>query len=144
MNDIIKRGPGRPRKQPEERMNTVIDKAEVYVSEFPKDMGQKTPTETLKDLAVTIAAPAPEPVAAAPDKPKLYTFKVLRHTNFAQPDFEVIDVDADGKWLPARAPTPLEYGPGTKVWAGAIINVNAARAKSFDQHSIGKRIDSYD
>jgi hypothetical protein len=123
MNEIIKRGPGRPRKQPEEFM---------------------TPTETLKDLAVTIAAPAPEPVAAAPDKPKLYTFKVLRHTNFAQPDFEVIDVDAEGKWLPARAPTPLEYGPGTKVWAGAIINVNAARAKSFDQHSIGKRIDSYD
>jgi hypothetical protein len=121
MNDIIKRGPGRPRKQPEEFM---------------------TPTETLKDLAVTIAAP--EPVAAAPEKPKLYTFKVLRHTNFAQPDFEVIDVDADGKWQPPRAPTPLEYGPGTKVWAGAIINVNAARAKSFDQHSIGKRIDNYD
>lgn len=119
----VKRARGRPRKTPEEPM---------------------TPTETLKDLSVTIAAPLEPPAPAEPAKPKLYTFKVLRHTNFAQPDFEVIDVDADGKWQAPRAPQPLEFGPGTKVWAGAIVNVNAARAKSFDQHGIGKRIENYD
>lgn len=94
-----------------------------------------TPNETLNDLAATIDAPA---------KPKLYTFKVLRHTNFAIPDFEVIDVDEDGNWLEPRAPNNLEYGPGTKVMAGKIINVNAERAKSFEKHSIGKRMDKYE
>lgn len=121
----VKRGPGRPRKNPEESMNTT--------------------NEALQDVAVTIAAaPVEPPAPEAPAKPKLYTFKVLRHTNFAQPDFEVIDVDAEGKWSEPRQPTPLEYGPGTKVWAGAIVNVNAERARSFDKHGIGKRIENYE
>ena len=103
-----------------------------------------TPNETLNDVAVTIAAPVEPAKPAELEKPKLYTFKVLRHTNFAHPDFEVIDVDAEGNWQTPRPPSNLEYGPHTKVWAGTIVNVNAARAKSFDQHGIGKRIENYE
>ena len=102
-----------------------------------------TPTETLKDLAVTIAAEEPAP-APAEQKVKLYTFKVLRGTNFAQPDFEVIDVDENGNWLPPRAPVNGEYGMHSKIIKGTIVNVNAARAKAFAQHNIGKRIENYD
>ena len=59
-------------------------------------------------------------------------------------DFEVIDVDEDGNWLPPRAPVFGEFGPSTKIWAGTIVNVNGERAKSFDKHSIGKRVENYD
>jgi hypothetical protein len=102
-----------------------------------------TPNEALNDVAVTIAAPV-EPAKKPEPAEKLYTFKVLRATNFAEPDFMIIDVDEDGNWLEPRRPESGEYGPHTKIWPDTIISVNGPRAKSFDQHSIGKRVEKYD
>jgi hypothetical protein len=108
----------RPRKTPEELM---------------------TPTEVIAALDVRPIAPN-----KVDEKPKMYTFKMLRGTNFAQPDFEVIDVDAEGKWLEPRQPHSGEYGMHSKVVKGTIVMVNKDRAKMFDTHNIGKRIDNYE
>lgn len=98
-----------------------------------------TPTEIIAALDVKPVAPEPKPEAL-----KLYTFKVLRGTNFALPDFKVIDVDAEGKWQEPRDPINGEYGMHSKVRKGTIVMVNKDRAKSFDQHGIGKRVDNYE
>jgi hypothetical protein len=103
------------------------------------DVKPITPNKALEDLAVAITAPV-----AKPEKPKMYTFKMLRGTNFALPDFEVIDVDADGKWQAPRKPASGEYGMHSKVLKGTIVMVNKDRAKMFDTHSIGKRVDNYE
>jgi hypothetical protein len=101
--------------------------------------GSLEPSKALEDLAVAITVPE-----AKPQKPKMYTFKMLRGTNFAQPDFEVIDVDAEGKWQEPRQPASGEYGMHSKVVKGTIVMVNKDRAKMFDTHNIGKRIDNYE
>ena len=132
MNEFVKRGPGRPRKNPEESMTPT----EVIAA---LDVKPITPNKALDDLAVAIAAPAP-----APEKPKMYTFKLIRGTHFAQPDFEVIDVDAEGKWQAPRKPHSGEYGMHSKVLKGTIVMVNKDRAKTFDAANSAKRIENYD
>jgi hypothetical protein len=123
----------RPRKTPEELMTPT----EVIAA---LDVKPITPNKALEDLAVAITAPE----AKTEKKPKMYTFKMLRGTNFAQPDFEVIDVDAEGKWLEPRQPNSGEYGMHSKVVKDTIVMVNKDRAKMFDTHNIGKRIDNYE
>jgi hypothetical protein len=132
MTELQKRGPGRPRKNPEEIMTPkeVIDALDVKPI---------TPNKALDELAVAITAPEPKP-----ETPKLYTFKVLRGTHFAEPDFMVIDVDAEGKWQAPRQPNSREFGIHSKVLKGTIVMVNKDRAKSFDAHNIGKRVDNYE
>jgi hypothetical protein len=103
------------------------------------DVKPITPNKALDELAVAITAPE-----AKPEKPKLYTFKMLRGTNFAQPDFMVIDVDAEGKWQEPREPNSGEYGVHSKITKGTIVMVNGTRAKTFDANNIGKRVDNYE
>lgn len=88
---------------------------------------------------VKLAEPVPEPKPVAD---KLYTFKLLKGTNFPE-KVKVIDVDADGNWQPMRDAIEGEYGAHSKIQPGVIVAVNAVWAKRFDAHAIGKRIEEY-
>jgi hypothetical protein len=114
METETKRGPGRPRKTPEEPM----------------------------EIEVKAAAAEPKPEAAP--SVKLYTFKMLKGTNFIDP-IKIIDVDEEGNWLePRDSEKGREHGAQSKVWPGTIVQVNGKLAAHFDKHSIAKRIDQYE
>ena len=116
MTEEPKRGPGRPRKTPEEPMDNM---PEVKI----------TPAEVKPDFRL--------------DAPKVYTFKLLKGTNFPAPVM-IIDVDEDGEWKAPRLAGPGEYGPQSKIWPGTIVQVDGNWAKRFDKFNIAKRIDNYE
>ena len=116
METEIKRGPGRPRKTPEEPMENI--EVKVTAPEMPKK--------------------APEVGE------KFYKFKLLKGTNFPKKDeFKIIEVDEDGNELTPREPGEGEFGPQSKVWPGTLLLVNAWWAKRFATYKIAERIEDF-
>jgi hypothetical protein len=117
MNEELKRGPGRPRKTPEEPMENI--EVKVTAPEMPKK--------------------APE------TGEKWYKFKLLKGTNFPKKDeFKIIDLDEDGNELAPREPGDGEFGPQSKIWPGKILLVNAWWAKRFKQYNIADRVEEFE
>lgn len=151
MNEIVKRGPGRPRKH-ERALESTNNLLQKYIGDLSNGdlSGQHattteesmTPNEALNDVAVTIAA-APE--APKPAADKLYTFKLLKGANFPEADFMIVDVDEEGRWKEQRAPVMgLDYGPHTKVWPGTIVAVKAAKAKWLKENKAAVDVVNYE
>jgi hypothetical protein len=116
MSEEIKRGPGRPRKTPEEPMENI----EVKVT-------------------------APEMPKKAPAGDKRFKFKLLKGVCIANPaDFMVVEVDEDGNHLDPRNPNDNEYGPNTKILPGTILMLNAWYAKHYRANKIAEHLEDFE